>query len=201
MAADGGGGKICGNTIRTAEQGLVKFTDLAVDRSGSYTLRFSASSYNETVCYFSRLSSPDVNCSCNCSVQGAPFAVDVGGPYRLVVQRSPSNGTGGTALPIQPQVGVVDRGGNLLQQVPSDLSVSASIEIPRTDISDFLVLLSSFPTSSVLGMLHLRVQRDDYVVFASFEVKKSCPPLSSPRPPSLLLVCCPSSDLILGVTS
>ncbi|EKX51223.1 hypothetical protein GUITHDRAFT_134726 [Guillardia theta CCMP2712] len=169
VAADGGGGKICGKTIRTAEQGLVKFTDLAVDRSGSYTLRFSASSYNETVCYFSRLSSPDVNCSCNCSVQGAPFAVDVGGPYRLVVQRSPSNGTGGTALPTQPQVGVVDRGGNYLQQVAPDLSVSASLEIPRTDISDFLVLLSSFPTSSVLGMLHLRVQRDDYVVFASFE--------------------------------
>uniref|UniRef100_A0A7S0ERQ0 GPS domain-containing protein n=1 Tax=Hanusia phi TaxID=3032 RepID=A0A7S0ERQ0_9CRYP len=170
LAPGGGAGAICGRTIRTAVQGLVKFTDLAIDQLGSYSLRFSASSFNETSCFVSLLSSPDANCSCNCSVQGQAFSVEVGRPYRLLGLRDPSNGTGGTALPTQPQVGVVDRGGNLLQEVPSELKVFASLEIPRQDISDFLVLVSSIPTSSILGMLHLRVLQEDYVVFASFEV-------------------------------
>ena len=65
-------------------------------------------------------------------VEGASFGVVSGEPYELKLTVPPGSATGGVPFDVQPQVAVVDRGGNVIEGVtgPYGGTVVASLASP-----------------------------------------------------------------------
>jgi hypothetical protein len=82
-----------GGLAKAASAGTATFSGCAIDRTGSgYQLTASAAGL--------------------IAATGSPFAITAGVGKRLQISIQPSGGTGGTALPTQPVVAILDAGGN-----------------------------------------------------------------------------------------
>jgi hypothetical protein len=85
---------LLGNTSIAAISGVVRFTDLAIDKTGSYTLKFLATN--------------------NLSVESGSILIETGPGYAMRLDQRPLDVTGGRKFPSNVTVSVIDRGTNVV---------------------------------------------------------------------------------------
>ncbi len=99
---------LSGNKTTTVQNGIATFTDLEVDKIGTYTL------------------SPVSSLTGVSETESADFTISVGPAVTMEWQTQPGNGTGGTALSQQPVLILKDAGGNT---VTGDNSSSVTVRL------------------------------------------------------------------------
>lgn len=106
--ADAQGAQLSGTTTVTLQNGLASFTDLKIDKAGTYRL------------------TPASSLSGISAAASDSFTISIGAATQLVWQTQPGNGTTGMALHQQPVLQLQDAGGNRLTG-DSSSKVSASL--------------------------------------------------------------------------
>ncbi|MBI1723711.1 MAG: hemagglutinin, partial [Gemmatimonadetes bacterium] len=126
-------GTLSGTVTVSAVAGLASFTDLAIDRSGGgYTLVASSTGVTDGV--------------------SATFGVAVGAPTRLNFSQQPSNGTGGTALPTQPRVEVLDAGGNRVTTSTASVTLAFGANVAGGTLSGTLTVSATLGIANFAGL-------------------------------------------------
>lgn len=108
LQSAGGATLTCASNPVAATSGAATFNGCSVDKAGTYTLTASSGSL--------------------ASAQSVSFKITAGSPAKLAFMTQPGNGTGGTALGVQPAVGVLDASGNL---TTATTSVSLALTTPN----------------------------------------------------------------------
>lgn len=101
-----------GTLYADAEDGMVAFTDIRLDKWGTYRLRFDAPGFKPTF--------------------SDPFSVVTSAGVLLHVLVQPGGAVPGSALNVQPTIAMHDRGGNVVTAV-SGFQLTASLTLPGGD--------------------------------------------------------------------
>jgi hypothetical protein len=149
-----GGATLAGTKTQTASGGQATFTDLGVDKTGTYTLTAS--------------SSPVLTTGISNS-----FTIQPGTATQLAFTRQPGNSTGGSGLATQPQVTVEDAEGNA---VTGDSSTQVSVALTSAGAATLSGTTTETVSSGVATFTNISVDKiGTYTLTAS-----SSPSLTTP---------------------